>query len=286
MSIVALRHEYHGRVCREILRKTSSSKSAPYPNLADGGSKSSVEIAWALVRKLGCSMRGRRLSGQTVGKRFEAATRQYLEASFRLLHHLRPGEWHYFLDKPISSFDQYEHLAYLDQAIGQDTGLSTALGGDYIVKPDIVVGRAPVSDEDINQQQMILGGSDAVATLTPLRSGNRRTPPLILHASISCKWTIRSDRAQNTRTEALNLVRNRKGNLPHIASVTAEPLPTRLATLALGTGDLDCVYHFALPELRVAVQDAGSEDQLDMLLTLIEGRRLRDISDLPFDLAV
>ena len=49
-------------------------------------------------------------------------------------------------------------------------------------------------------------------------------------------------------------------------AVTAEPLPTRLASLALGTGDLDCVYHFALPELREAVEKVGGEDQLEMLL--------------------
>jgi hypothetical protein len=42
---------------------------------------------------------------------------------------------------------------------------------------------------------------------------------------------------------------------------------------------------FALPELRESIVDAGNEDQLDMLMTLIDGRRLRDISDLPFDLA-
>ncbi len=82
------------------------------------------------------------------------------------------------------------------------------------------------------------------------------------------------------------MIRNRKGPLPHIVAVTAEPLPTRIAPLALGTGDLDCVYHFALPELRQAVVDVGNEDQLDMLETLVAGRRLRDISDLPFDLAV
>jgi hypothetical protein len=68
-------------------------------------------------------------------------------------------------------------------------------------------------------------------------------------------------------------------------AVTAEPLPTRVASLALGTGDLDCVYHFALPELREAVKKAGSEDQTEVLLGMIQGRRLRDISDLPFDLA-
>jgi len=83
----------------------------------------------------------------------------------------------------------------------------------------------------------------------------------------------------------LNLVRSRKGRVPHIVAVTAEPLPTRLASLALGTGDLDCVYHFALPELREAVAEAGSKEQLEMLQGMIDGRRLRDISDLPFDLA-
>jgi len=59
-----------------------------------------------------------------------------------------------------------------------------------------------------------------------------------------------------------------------------------LHSLALGTGDLDCVYHFALPELREAVEKTDSEDQLEMLLGMINGRRLRDISDLPFDLAI
>ena len=97
--------------------------------------------------------------------------------------------------------------------------------------------------------------------------------------------SLRSDRGQNARTEALNLIRNRKGRLPHVVSLTAEPLPTRIASLALGTGDLDCVYHFALPELRESIADVKNEDQLDMLMILIDGRRLRDISDLPFDLA-
>jgi len=40
----------------------------------------------------------------------------------------------------------------------------------------------------------------------------------------------------------------------------------------------------ALPELISSVKESGNEDQLDMLNTLISGKRLRDISDLPFDL--
>jgi hypothetical protein len=207
------------------------------------------------------------------------------ELAFALLHHLRPGKWHYSTQTPISDFDQYEHLANLERIVGQDNELASALGTDYIIKPDIVIGRWPVSDEEINQNQTVVTAEGSHAKFTPLRQANLEHPHPILHASISCKWTLRSDRGQNARTEALNLIRNRKGHLPHVVSVTAEPLPTRIASLALGTGDLDCVYHFALPELRESIADADNEDQLDMLMILVEGRRLRDISDLPFDLA-
>lgn len=82
----------------------------------------------------------------------------------------------------------------------------------------------------------------------------------------------------------MNLIRNRKGKTPHISCVTAEPMPTRLASLAMGTGDIDCVYHMALQELISSVNESGNEDQGEMLDTLVKGKRLRDISDLPFDL--
>jgi hypothetical protein len=69
-------------------------------------------------------------------------------------------------------------------------------------------------------------------------------------------------------------------------AVTAEPTASRIASLALGTGDIDCVYHFALNELQETVNSIMDETQLEMLNMLIDGRRLRDISDLPFDLAI
>jgi hypothetical protein len=97
---------------------------------------------------------------------------------------------------------------------------------------------------------------------------------------------MRSDRAQNTRSEALNLVRNRKGHLPHIVVVIGEPLPSRIASLALGTGDIDCVYHFALPELRETVREGGWEDSIELVEMMVSGKRLRDIADLPLDLAI
>lgn len=197
---------------------------------------------------------------------------------------MRPGEWKFSLHGDIVAFDQYEHLANLSQVLNNHKDLRAALG-DYLVKPDILVGRMPVADEEINRNSTVLTDDMQIASLTSLRRSNFTQAKPILHASISCKWTIRSDRSQNSRTEGLNLIRNRKGHTPHIAVVTAEPMPGRLASLALGTGDLDCVYHMALHELQETVQAANDETSLEMLELLVAGKRLRDISDLPFDLA-
>jgi len=212
-------------------------------------------------------------------------TKDFLEESFGLLQHIRPGKWIYSANTAISSFDQYKDLAEIEKLVKKNRELATTLGQDYVVSPDIIIAREAVSDNEINQTQKLIERSDVIAKLTPFRKDNVDIPKPILHASISCKWTLRSDRAQNTRTEALNLIRNRKGKLPHIVAVTAEPTPIRIASLALGTGDIDCVYHFALNELKVGIENIKNEDQMDMLNMLIEGRRLRDISDLPFDLA-
>ena len=155
------------------------------------------------------------------------------------------------------------------------------MGSDYIIKPDIVIGRDPEPDTFINEPCTIVDGDFALHT--NIRATNSNLP--ILHASVSCKWTIRSDRAQNARSEALNLIRNRKGRLPHIAVVTGEPLPSRIASIALGTGDIDCVYHFALPELVKSLENLNYPDAQEMVNIMIDGRRLRDISDMPLDLA-
>ena len=160
--------------------------------------------------------------------------------------------------------------------------LASIFGVDYIIKPDIIIARVPVSDDEINAEETLLDPAQAIVKYSPLRKKEGSKP--ILHASISCKWTMRSDRSQNIRTEAMNLIRNRKGHTPHIVAVTAEPLPTRIASLALGTGDLDCVYHIALHELEIVVM--SNKDQHEMLRSLIDGKRLRDIIDLPFDLAI
>ena len=228
-----------------------------------------------------------KISGQTLGKQFESLTMEFLRATFPHLQNLRPGNWTILQlgnnnKLKTSDFAQYEHLAYLNALTTQNAQLAAALGNDYLVAPDVVVYRDLYDDSEINADQIIV--DDEICKMADIRKSNGGKP--ILHASVSAKYTMRSDRAQNSRTEALNLIRNRKGHLPHIVVVTAEPMPNRLASLALGTGDIDCVYHFALYELIRAVREVGSEDAIETLETLVQGKRLKDISDLPLDLSV
>ena len=256
---------------------------------ADKDNTPSRAIAKSLADILGAPVRESKLSGQTLGKLFETQVCAFLSATFPRLQHLRPGKWD-VLDLgnrgsvKTSSFAQYEHLAYLAEVVGNDPKLETALGNGYMIAPDIVVARNLCEDDEINASGTVVDQS--VCNRADLRKRNGGAP--LLHASISAKWTMRSDRAQNSRTEALNLIRNRKGHLPHIVAVTAEPLPSRLASLALGTGDLDCVYHIALDELLAAVRAYsadGREDIIEQLETMVQGKRLKDISDLPLDLS-
>jgi hypothetical protein len=279
MGIEELRREYHREICQRILHL----KPGNIPNIADKHSRPSVALAQGIVQRLGYPLQKTLPSGQTAGTAFEEVTRRFLEEAFHLIEHLRPGEWRFSVEADITDFDQYEHLADLAKILDKHQGLKAALG-EYLIKPDIVIGRMPVSDEEINRKGTVLEG-EGVSQLTPTRARNLPAPKQILHASISCKWTIRSDRSQNARTEGLNLIRNRKGHTPHIAIVTAEPYPQRIASVALGTGDIDCVYHIALPELEGAAKEYDNLAVIEMLNTLVKGKRLRDISDLPFDLA-
>lgn len=255
---------------------------------ADSGNRLSKTIARGLVESLEFDAQiQQKTVAQTSGANFEQVNMKFLQETFPFLQNLRPGKWH--ISKlgnrnsiKASSFAQYEHLEYLARLTETDAKLAASLGNDYMVAPDVVVYREPEPDEFINADRLIV--DDNTCKYSVMRQRNGGLP--ILHASVSAKWTIRSDRAQNSRTEALGLIRNRKGHLPHIVVVTGEPLPSRLASLAMGTGDIDCVYHFALPELVEIIETQQAEDASEMLRILIEGKRLKDISDLPLDLAV
>lgn len=277
------RDSFHKR----LLNGALSVDSNGIPSIADKGQKFSCEVASLLVGKLGDPLRGKKQAGQSAGNEFEAACLEFVKAGFLGLKHLRPGKWECAQIKGrgkvgFSKFEQYQHLSDLDSLAKKFADLASALGNDYTISPDLVIYRIPEADSDINCGEEIVDAR--VANQTPLRLRNNSSP--ILLASISCKWTLRSDRAQNARSEALNLIRNRKGRCPNIVVVTAEPTPSRLSSLALGTGDIDCVYHFALPELRDSIVENGNEEALSLLDIMVHGKRLKDIGDLPLDLVI
>lgn len=266
------------------------------PSNADSSSRPSIRFAQGVAERLGTATRAKKLQGQTLGARFEQATANFLGNTFPYLDSLRPGDWTVrrigdnshpgFKSQKQkiegSIYEQYEHLADLETIVKENRAMQASLGNAYAIAPDVVVTRMPVGDDLINRDRYIVG--EDAARYAPIRSQVQTRA--LLHAVISCKWTIRTDRAQNARSEALNLIRNRKGRTPHIAIVTAEPVPNRLASLALGTGDVDCVYHFALPELMHTLEEDSDESAFEMLQMMVHGKRLKDISDLPLDLAV
>lgn len=251
-------------------------------SVADSSSAASAAIAREWGKRISEEPYGPELAGQTAGTAFQGLVKDFVEKSLNLLSPFHQGNWIVGIagTRGVAAFDQYFHLAQFSKKLQKDRELRTMFGSEYLVKPDIVVFRHPAVPD-------ALGGRPAgrkVAMHSPYLSDALNGGKPTLHASISCKITMRSDRAQNTRTEALNLIRNRKGRLPHVVAVTAEPMPSRLESLAIGTGDLDCVYHAGLYELIDAVSAVSNSKVGRKLRDLVDGRRLRDISDLPLDL--
>lgn len=278
------------RVCfhKSLLSSVLTCSKEGVPSNADKSQATSVQFAKSIYEQIG----GKKilfdqLSPQAKGNTFEAEVASYIKSTFLLLDDLRPGKWMIEQIRTRSQFVvgdycQYSHIKELQKFLKENPLLSAYLGNSYTIAPDVVVARKLESDSELNKRRLLVDDKEALAA--DIREGEGKCP--ILHASISCKWTLRSDRAQNSRSEALNLMRNRKGRQPHIIVVTGEPLPSRLASIALGTGDIDCVYHFALYELVKAIEDSHNDEAMNLIRMMINGKRLKDISDLPLDLTV
>jgi hypothetical protein len=218
------------------------------PNIADVGMKSSMTIATHIYGALGITQQTP-LTGQQAGRELEVEVERFLRGELPKLDPSR--KWDVQRRRIVSDFDQYAHLARLQSIIDQDTTgtLSTEIGTDYVIKPDVTV-----------------------AFPSP------RGP--FLHAAIPCKWTMRSDRVQNVRHEGVILTRHRRGRQPHIVAVTPEPMATRIASLARGTGEVDAVYHLLFDELIAATSAVGTKEQQSALSELVTQQRLLAFRDL------
>jgi hypothetical protein len=232
------------------------------PNTADTDNAASVALAAQVLDELGVA-RGVEsgVANPQSGRPLERAVTSSLQQD---LPRLEPGRQWIIKEasRPITDFVQYHHLKKVDKLVQANAELRTTIGVDYLIKPDVVVG---------------------------LPSRRPHEAPF-LHAAISCKWTIRSDRVQNIRHEMNQMIRHRRERLPHLVTVTAEPLPSRLAAIARGTGEVDAVYHIAYDALDKTVllllaQKRLTQDQVDAWHEVTSQGRVRPFTDLAETLA-
>lgn len=98
-----------------------------------------------------------------------------MQAAFTQLNHLRPGSWNFLVHDDITKFDQYEHLAQIAR-LAQENKELRAVMGDYLIVPDIVISRSPVSDEEINQHQVIVSNSETCRVHAFIRPRHEGAP--------------------------------------------------------------------------------------------------------------
>lgn len=222
-------------------------------NCADVDSDSSVDLSAEMLRNLEIAEEIDPDTPANPGRPLEVAVAYVLRQKLPQLAPHR--EWVVpTKEVRITDYLQYEHLLEVDR-LADEPALRVTLGRDYMIKPDVCVGLA-------------------VGLGTPF-----------LQAAVSCKWTIRSDRVQNIRHENNQMIRHRRARLPHLVTVTAEPLPTRLSSIARGTGEVDAVYHIAFQELQAAVWSTANIEQRNAWDEAVGQGRLLDFDALPQTIA-
>jgi hypothetical protein len=215
------------------------------PNFADVDNAESIRIAAGVLDAMGVERAVNPAVPQAPGGPLEQAVCDHLGEQLARRHADR--DWLVGRGMVISGFDQYAHLSRVDALVRANPELRITIGMDYLIRPDVTVG---------------LGRVETASGLPPL------------HAAISCKWTIRSDRVQNIRHECLQMIRHRRGRQPHLVTVTAEPLPSRLASIARGTGEVDAVYHIAYDAMAVSVAANANPEQADAWREVTGQRRV------------
>ena len=237
------------------------------PNLADMSSRASMHLAGYVYETLGipksrvrAATPGEDNASSASGTALERAIESDLREQLTL--HDPDRTWLVTRTGTVADYVQYTHLNELQALLDKSPALRSTYAGDYQVKTDVYVGVENSAMEDEEPY---------------------------LHAAISSKWTIRSDRVQNVRHEFGMLVRNRRGRAPHLVLVTGEPLPSRLLSIARGTGEIDAVYHLLYDELDIAVSvlcgDGGLySDQRAAWIEMAKQKRLKPYSSLVNDL--
>ncbi|HEX9352292.1 MAG TPA: NgoMIV family type II restriction endonuclease, partial [Streptosporangiaceae bacterium] len=148
------------------------------PNFADVDSAESMRIAAGVLDQLAVARDAVSDVPKDPGGPLEQAVCDHLGW---VLQRKDPERgWRIERGAVITRFDQYAHLSEVDALVRANPQLRVTVGTDYLIRPDVTVSLARVR----------------TASGLP-----------VLHAAVSCKWTIRSDRVQNIRHECLQMIR-------------------------------------------------------------------------------
>lgn len=204
----------------------------------------------------------------------------------------------------LSRFEQYRHLAAA-RSLGEkgaDKDVQKAvkavarharrtMDGSRLTRLDTLLAgldSALVADADRRRVLIEQLGEESLLALdvAGYKQTEGNTDPPRLRFGLSLKWSLRTDRAQDCRSQGAKMASLRRGPMPHFATVTMEPRSAMLALLGRGSGDLDCVYHLDLPALTSAFEDYYQDNPgararpYDTFRRLVEHGRVRDYDDL------
>lgn len=255
------------------------------PSTSDAGDPGSIAWGHALFARLGVKKQASEVKG--VGLKLEELTAAQIAETVPAFVVAR--------SQLIRSFEQYRHLGVFDRFRANYDGSTTAIERAMMllssVEPRDLVEDARLvlsaalsqaqNDKDLAAELMLMAPEESLLKLDITIATRAALPKLV--AGLSCKWSLRTDRAQDCLAQGAKLVANRRGRMPHYATLTMEPRPAMLRLLAYGSGSIDCVYHLALPELRDPAQDLvedkgtkSSRQQRDSIERMVSQGRLRD----------
>ena len=244
------RQEYHWSLQQRLW-----SVSGGLPSNSDPASRISVEIGFALAEALGATADLPQLDGPAAGVEFERRTERFIENALSCVDEVTQADWRIETGSSIVEFERYDHLNGVRRAAATNDELGGLLYGDYTLAPGVFVGRKLKSNHPASLGSAVLSGV------------------------VACKWTIPRDIDQRP----INLLRCPELPAGRVAVVTAEPLPGRMASIAIGTGK-PCMYHVALEELQDILAQKRWYESQEMLEIMVDQGRLRDILDLPLNL--
>lgn len=265
------------------------------PNTSDASDQFSVDLGQALFEALGVQADAEGV--EPTGAPFSQRVANDLQIRARAAE----SPLVVLPEQPLNAFEQYTHVTALRQ-------VASGPSKDYVSawKRLVRFARSVVRDGDARRVRLD-GLIEDVETALAADTDARRllvdqvgeesllkldvTAALpgidkpLLEVGLSLKWSLRTDRAQDCRSQGAKMSALRRGRMPHFAAVTMEPRPYMLNLLGGGSGDVDCVYHLDLPALTLAVEEmcGGRRQRQAALRTfhrLVDQRRLRDYDEL------